>query len=52
MELDWGDFRIPFEDFDLISDWSNINEVSFILEAWNVEKEKGILLIDNICFSG
>lgn len=50
--LDWKSFRIPFEEFEKISDWSNIVEVSFILESWNAEKKKGIILIDDVCFSG
>lgn len=49
--LGWKKFVIPFEDFKEITDWSNIAEVSFVLEAWNVEKKKGIILIDDICFS-
>lgn len=52
IELDWRDFHIPFKDFEQITDKSSINEVSFILESWNTHKDKGILLIDNICFSG
>ena len=52
IELGWKDFHITFKDFIQISDKSNINEVSFILESWNTHKDKGILLIDNICFSG
>jgi len=52
IQLDWKRVSIPLEKFEKISDWSDIDEVSFVLESWNVEKQKGILLIDNICFSG
>jgi hypothetical protein len=50
--VDWKNFSIPLEKFDEISDWTNLSEVSFILESWNIEKKKGVLLIDNVCFSG
>jgi hypothetical protein len=50
--VDWKNFSIPLEKFEQISDWTNLSEVSFILESWNTEKKKGVLLIDNVCFSG
>ena len=49
--LGWKKCLLPFEDFKEITDWSDVAEVSFILEAWNAEKKKGIILIDDICFS-
>lgn len=52
INLDWKEFQIPLEKFNKISDWSKIEEVSFILESWNAEKDKGIILIDGVCFSG
>ena len=52
VDLDWQNLSIPLENFQEISDWSNIAEVSFILESWNVHKKKGIVLIDDVCFSG
>jgi hypothetical protein len=51
VRLGWKSCVIPFEDFKEITDWSNIEDVSFILEAWNAEKKKGIILIDDISFS-
>lgn len=47
----WKSFNIPFQRFQDISDWSNISEVSFVLEAWNAQNKKGIILIDDVCFS-
>ncbi len=47
----WQEIQVPFEDFDQISDWSQLSDISFVLEGWNVDQRKGILLIDNICFS-
>src|SRR3989338_8150260 len=49
--VDWKNSSIPLEKFEQISDWSNVSEVSFILESWNSEKKKGVLLIDDVCFS-
>ena len=49
--VDWKNLSIPLEKFEQISDWTNLSEVSFILESWNAEKKKGVLLIDNVCFS-
>ena len=49
--LKWKNFNIPLEEFREITDWSTIEDVSFILETWNVEKKKGLILIDNIYFA-
>ena len=51
VRLKWQELNIPLDEFTQITDWSNITEVSFVLEAWNAEKKKGMILIDNVCFS-
>ena len=51
VRLKWQELNIPFDEFTQITDWTALTEVSFVLEAWNAEKKKGIMLIDNICFS-
>jgi len=51
VRLKWQEMSIPFEEFEKITDWTNVTEVSFVLEAWNSEKKKGIILIDHVCFS-
>lgn len=51
VNLKWQQASIRLEDFSGISDWSTLSEVSFVLEGWNVKKKKGIILIDDICFS-
>ena len=51
VHLNWQDVKIPLEEFNQISDWESLTDVSFVLESWNVEKSKGIILIDNIRFS-
>ena len=52
VRLKWQDMSIPFEEFSQITDWNEITEVSFVLEAWNAEKKKGIVLLEDVCFSG
>ena len=47
----WQKFNVPLEEFKHISDWSNVSAVSFILESWNIDKKKGVILIDDVCFS-
>lgn len=47
----WEVFSIPLKEFKKISDWSNIKELSFMFEEWNVSSKTGIMYIDNISFS-
>lgn len=47
----WQDFSIGLSEFKNIADWSNIAELSFVFEDWNVSEKRGILYIDNIRFS-
>lgn len=51
INLSWKDISIPLQEFNQISDWTTIKNVTFVLESWNVDKVKGIVLIDNIRFS-
>lgn len=51
VDLNWHDFSIPLTEFEEITDWGSITNISFILESWNVDKKKGIVLIDDINFS-
>ncbi|MCK5260250.1 MAG: hypothetical protein KAJ70_04240 [Candidatus Omnitrophica bacterium] len=49
--LDWQEFNIPLDEFQQITDWSSLTDISFVLESWNVDSKKGLILIDNVCFS-
>lgn len=51
VDFHWQEFRIPLAEFKQITDWTNLRDISFVLESWNVEKKKGVILIDHICFS-
>ena len=47
----WKKFSIPLGDFKEITDWTDVTGVSFVFESWNVAKKKGVVLIDDVCFS-
>ncbi len=47
----WDQLSIPLSAFQEITDWTSVSEVAFVLEAWNTAKKKGMVLIDDICFS-
>ncbi len=47
---DWKTVNIALEKLNL-TDWTNITEVAFMLEAWNVDFRQGTVLIDDISFS-
>ena len=51
VDFHWQRHDIPLDELTTISDWSNLTDVSFVFEAWNVEKKKGTVLIEDICFS-
>jgi len=51
IDFSWKEYSIPLEDFKQITDFSSLTELSFVLESWNVEKNKGIIMIEDISFS-
>lgn len=51
IDFDWKEVVLPLEDFQEITDWRTLTEVAFALEAWNVENQKGIVLIGDVSFS-
>jgi hypothetical protein len=46
----WKRFMIPLSEFKGISDFSDIVQLSFAIEEWNVEQKSGTLFIDNVGF--
>ena len=46
----WQKINVPLGKLNL-TDWSTVTDVSFIIEAWNVDSKKGAVLIDDISFS-
>lgn len=47
----WQTKKIDLKDFEEITDWSTVSEILFVLEEWNTISNKGVLLLDDICFS-
>ncbi|MBZ0166112.1 MAG: hypothetical protein K8I00_04835, partial [Candidatus Omnitrophica bacterium] len=48
VDLDWHQYRIPLSEFTQITDWTSVTDISFVLESWNVDNQKGLVLIDNL----
>ena len=48
--VDWQHVSIPLEKFHL-TDLTSVTDLSFVLESWNVQSKKGIVLVDDISFS-
>jgi len=44
----WQDYKIPLSDFKYISDWSEMLNLSFVVEEWNVRGKRGIVYLDNV----
>ncbi|MFH1508525.1 MAG: hypothetical protein ABIG46_08915 [Candidatus Omnitrophota bacterium] len=44
----WKAYRILMDDFKGITDWTDMLNLAFILEEWNVENKSGALYIDNV----
>ncbi len=51
IKMSWKEYVIPLEEFKQITDFSSLTELSFVLESWNVQKDKGIIMIEDIAFS-
>ena len=50
VNAEWQKVRVPLENLNL-TDWTTVRQVSFVLEAWNMDFRKGTVLIDDISFS-
>ncbi len=44
----WHDYKIDFSQFKNISDWSEMANLSFIIEEWNTKEDHGVVYIENI----
>lgn len=51
VDMSWKDFEISLDELKHITDWTNLTDVSFVLESWNVEKQRGLILIDDVRFA-
>jgi hypothetical protein len=44
----WKDYKINLTEFKDISKWAEMSELSFIVETGLVQKDNGIVYIDNV----
>lgn len=44
----WREYKLNFSEFKSISDWSEMSELSFIVEEWNTKSKQGVVYIDNV----
>jgi preprotein translocase subunit SecF len=44
----WQEYKIGLSDFKNISDWSDMLDLSFVIEEWNTAEKGGVIYIDNI----
>lgn len=44
----WHDYRISLSEFKNVSDWSEMTNLLFTIEEWNVKEKKGVVFIDNV----
>ena len=44
----WTDHRIDLSRFVRMQDWTQMKEVAFSVEEWNVREKSGIVYLDNI----
>jgi hypothetical protein len=50
VQSSWQKVSIELDKLNL-TDWTTVTDVSFVLEAWNVDFKKGSVLIDDVSFS-
>ncbi len=46
----WKVIEIPRENFRSLNDWSQLNQLTFTVEEWNLRRKAGVLLIDGVEF--
>lgn len=46
----WQEFKLAFNEFPGISDWSRLTRISFVMEEWNTREKKGIVYLDDVKF--
>ena len=44
----WMDKKIDFKNFAKMNDWTQMKELAFSIEEWNVREKSGIIYLDNI----
>jgi len=44
----WKDQTFTLNDFKMISDWTHMKQLSFVVEEWNTTEKQGVVYIDNL----
>ena len=44
----WKEFTVSLSDFKRITDWSEMQNLTFSVEEWNTKEKKGMVYLDNI----
>lgn len=44
----WNEYKLPFADFKAISDWTEMANLSFIVEEWNTTEKKDIVYLEDV----
>ncbi len=44
----WNEYKIIFSEFKAISDWSEMSNLSFIVEEWNTAEKKDVVYIEDV----
>lgn len=44
----WNAYKIPFTEFKAISDWTEMSNLSFIVEEWNTAEKKDVVYIEDV----
>jgi len=44
----WHEYRINLCEFKNVSDWSEMTNLLFTIEEWNVKEKRGVVFIDNV----
>ena len=44
----WTDQKMDFKSFAKINDWTQMKELAFSIEEWNVREKAGVVYLDNI----
>jgi hypothetical protein len=44
----WKYYELKFSEFAAITDWSQMSDISFIVEQWNAKDNQGLIYLDNV----
>jgi hypothetical protein len=51
VQANWKTFKFPLKELVSLNSFSDLSHLSFIIEGWNADNEKGKIFIDKIVFT-